>query len=170
MPLDLAFSSWFFYLFRQMLLVLGDVIGPSGLGRLLGRSVASKFPYLTEQSVGAFLMLFGAAIYLSRRHLREIVMRRAKDVEEPMSYPFAIAGLVGGCLFLIVFCRAAGMDIWVVILLFALYFAISLVITRMRAELGPPTHELTNMSSAQILVDVFGSARLKVNNLVVRVY
>ena len=35
----------------------------------------------------------------------------------------------------------------------------------MRAELGPPTHELVNMNAANMLVDVLGTRRIGANNL-----
>ena len=72
---------------------------------------------------------------------------------------------MGGLVFIVFFCLRAGMDIWVILLFFFLYFAISIVITRMRAELGPPTHELTGMNAGQIMVDIFGSRRLGTENL-----
>ncbi|MCD6507603.1 hypothetical protein J7M22_13395 [Candidatus Poribacteria bacterium] len=159
MPLDLAFSTWFFYLFRKMELVLSAAIGPPTLGGFLGITEVARFPYLSEQSAGAFMVLFGFAIYLARRHLGRVFSMR--DAE----YRFAVAGLIGGLAFLIFFCLRAGMDLWVILIFFALYFAISIVITRMRAELGPPTHELTGMNAGQMMVDMFGSRRLGVGNL-----
>ena len=61
----------------------------------------------------------------------------------------------------------AGMSAWAAVLFFLTFFAISTAITRMRAELGPPTHELTPMNAAHILVDVFGTRRLGARNLTV---
>lgn len=165
MPLDLAFSSWFFYLFRKMQLILASAIGPSTLGGFLGMTQIARFPYLSEQSAGAFIMLFGVAIYLARRHLRRVFSRLPKDQSEPMSYRFALVGIIGGTLFLVFFCLRAGMALWATLLFFFLYFAISITITRMRAELGPPTHELTGMNAGQIMVDIFGSRRLGTRNL-----
>ncbi len=165
MPLDLAFSTWFFYLFRKMQLILASAVGPSTLGGFLGRTQIARFPYLSEQSAGAFIVLFGVAIYLARRHLRGIFSRSTDESEEPMSYRFASLGIMGGMVFLVFFCLRAGMDLWVILLFFFLYFAISIAITRMRAELGPPTHELTGMNAGQIMVNIFGSRRLRVRNL-----
>ena len=165
MPLDLAFSTWFFYLFRKLQLVAASAVGPGTLGGFLGLTSTAKFPYLSEQSAGAFLMLFGVALYLAKGHLKEIFSRNPDDAGEPMRYRTAFAGILVGSLFLLFFCNAAGMDLWVVVVFFALYYAISLVLTRMRAELGPPTHELTGMNAGQIMVDVLGSRRMKINNL-----
>lgn len=165
MPLDLAFSTWFFYLFRKMQLVFASAIGPSTLGGFLGRTSMARFPYLSEQSAGAFIVLFGVAIYLARRHLRQVFSRSPDDGSEPFKYRTAFLGIIGATLFLVFFCLKAGMDLWVILLFFALYFAISIAITRMRAELGPPTHELTGMNAGQMMVNVFGARRIGARNL-----
>ncbi|HID55016.1 TPA: hypothetical protein EYP37_00685 [Candidatus Poribacteria bacterium] len=57
MPLDLAFSTWFFYLFRKMELVLSAAMGPPTLGGFLRITEVARFPYLSEQSAGAFMVL-----------------------------------------------------------------------------------------------------------------
>jgi len=49
-------------------------------------------------------------------------------------------------------------------ILFAVFYAFH-CITRMRAELGPPTHELVNMNSGNILVDMLGTRKVGANNL-----
>lgn len=164
MPLDLSFATWFFYLFRKMQLIFASAVGPS-LGGILGTTSVARFPYLSEQSAGAFMVLFGLAIYLSRRHLWQIIKMKADDKGEPFSYRFATIGMVIGMIFIVFFCLKMGMSLWAILLFFFLYYAISIAITRMRAELGPPTHELTGMNAGQIMVNIFGSRRLGINNL-----
>ncbi|RLE68838.1 MAG: hypothetical protein DRJ43_04890 [Thermoprotei archaeon] len=174
MPLDLTFSCWFFYLFRKAQLVLASAVGPT-LGGFLAITEVARFPYLTEQSAGAFLALFLVILYLSRRHLKNVLKTaltssELDEGEEPMSYRWAILGTLLGLSFIAFFCLRAGMDLWVAFLFFSLYLAISLVITRMRAELGPPTHELTGMNAGHIMVDILGSRRIGVNNLLMISY
>ncbi len=164
MPLDLSFSTWFFYLFRKMQLVSASAIG-SSLGGFLSMTSIARFPYLSEQSAGAFMVLFGLAIYLARRHLWQVIKMKSEDSDEPFSYRFAMIGLIGGAIFLTIFCFRMGMSIWAIGLFFLLYYGISIAITRMRAELGPPTHELTGMNASQIMVNIFGSRRLGIGNL-----
>ncbi|MGQ9610943.1 MAG: DUF6785 family protein [bacterium] len=164
MPFDLSFSTWFFYLFRKMQLVLASAAGPS-LGGFLGMTSIARFPYLSEQSAGAFIVLFVVAIYLAKRHIWQVISLKADDSVEPFRYKTSILGLVLGAIFLTFFCIRIGMSIWVIGLFFFLYFAISLVITRMRAELGPPTIELTGMNASQIMTNIFGSRRLGIKNL-----
>ncbi|MBI1925808.1 hypothetical protein HYR99_16360 [Candidatus Poribacteria bacterium] len=173
LPLDLSFSIWFFYLFRK---------GQQILARALGMSSLPGFPYLNAQSSGAWIGLAILAVWISRRHLSAVlkeavngrpvrdnyhsqVRREPHPPTHPLSYRWALVGLLSGWLFLLFFCVRAGMSFWVVVSFFMLYFGISTAITRMRAELGPPTHELTPMNAGHILVDVFGTRRLGSANL-----
>ena len=164
MPFDLSFSTWFFYLFRKMQLIFASAAGPS-LGGFLGMTSVARFPYLSEQSAGAFMVLFVLAIYLAKRHLWQVISRKADDRDEPFSYRTAISGLVLGIMVLTFFCIRIGMSLWVIGLFFFFYFAISIVITRMRAELGPPTIELTGMNAGQIMTNIFGSRRIGIKNM-----
>ncbi len=162
LPLDLSFSIWFFYLFRKAQQVFGSAAGFHALPR---------FPYLNEQSSGAWLGLAVLAIWITRRHLKSVfkhllgIGKSLDDSDEPLPYRLAFLGLIVGGIFLLVFCLRAGMSVWAIITFFILYFSISTAITRMRAELGPPTHELTPMNAAHVMVDVFGVRRIGVPNL-----
>jgi hypothetical protein len=207
LPLDLSFSTWFFYLFRKAQQVFAAAIG---LRNLPG------FPYLNQQSSGAWIGLGILAVWITRRHLRTVLKRvfvredeapgkaeggRWKveggrhpelrmgpeglriprvvtselpltssfvdDAREPLPYRWAFWGLIGGLFFLIGFSVRAGMTIWAAVVFFMLYFGISTAITRMRAELGPPTHELTPMNAGHIMVDFFGTRRLGAANLTI---
>lgn len=164
MPLDLSSSTWFFYLFRKVQMILASAAGPS-LGGFLGMTSVARFPYLSEQSAGAFMVLFAFAMYLSKRHIWQIITGKADSSGEPFSYKTSLLGLLLGGLVLTTFCLRMGMNLWVIGLFFFLYFAISIVITRMRAELGPPTIELTGMNAGQIMTNIFGSRRLGISNL-----
>ena len=165
LPVDLSFSIWFFYLFRKGQQVLGSAMG---LRNLPG------FPYLNEQSSGAWIGFAILTFWATRRHLRH-VFRAAlgatgesyDDRREALPYRTAVTGLAVGFGLLVAFSMRAGMSAWAAVLFFLTYFAISTAITRMRAELGPPTHELTPMNAAHILVDVFGTRRLGSRNLTV---
>ncbi|MBM3213730.1 hypothetical protein FJZ36_02290 [Candidatus Poribacteria bacterium] len=167
LPLDLCFSIWFFYLFRKGQQVLAAA---AGLRNLPG------FPYLNEQSSGAWIGLAALAIWISRRHLGQVIRtalaatpdrKEIDESREPMPYRWAIGGFVVGVLALVGFSVQAGMSLWSAVLFFAIYLGISTAIARMRAELGPPTHELTPMNAEHILVDIFGSRRLGAPSLTI---
>lgn len=160
MPLDLSFSTWFFYLFWKVQLVIRAALG---FTRLSG-------PYLGDQSMGAWLGIGILSIWLSRRAIlqairaiwnREVV----DDSQEPLPYRWAVTGTLVGTGLLIFFSRAAGMSLWVALLFFALYFTLVLAATRMRAELGPPTHDLYYGGPDRIIPAAVGTRRLGLPNL-----
>ena len=56
----------------------------------------------------------------------------------------------GVSLFLFIFSNYAGMAIWLIALYFTIYYLLALGITRVRAEVGPPTHEMFSAKPAAI--------------------
>ncbi|MGC8783470.1 MAG: DUF6785 family protein [Armatimonadota bacterium] len=160
LPVDLSFSIWFFFLLKMALRVVATAAGVEQ-----GRPYT--FPFFNEQSYGAWFAIFAFAIWGARHHLRE-VWRKAinplyagiDDSREALSYRGAVVGLLLGMLFLVAFCVAAGMKLWVVVLFFLIFFIISVGITRVRAELGPPAHEVVGMNSQTFLIMMFGSTAI----------
>lgn len=160
MPLDLSFSTWFFYLFWKAQLVIRSALG---LGRLSG-------PYLGDQSAGAWIGIGVLSIWLSRHSIFKIVKsvvsgKPPDDADEPLPYRVALAGVILGIGLLALFSWQAGMSIWVAVLFFVVYFIIVLAATRMRAELGPPTHDLYYEGPDRILASLIGTKRLGAGNL-----
>lgn len=161
-PLDLSFSCWFFYLFWK---------GERIIASILGLRNMPGFPYVDEQSFGAYLGLFIIAIIATRSHLKRVLLKiftntqEVDDSEEPMPYRFAIFGLIAAFVFLVGFCKYAGMSIWVILMFFGIYYAISTAVTRMRAELGSPVHDLHFIGPDEMLPRMFGTRRLGASNL-----
>ncbi|MEK7395699.1 MAG: DUF6785 family protein [Candidatus Poribacteria bacterium] len=162
-PLDLSFSCWAFWLIWRVERIIGGVMGWSALPR---------FPYEAEQSHGAYLGLCVIALWMSRRHLKQVwkmifTSDKQRDLaKEPISYRSAMIGLIFGLIFILAFCLKMGMSIWVIALFFAIWFAISIAITRLRAELGSPVHDLHFIGPDEMLPRMFGVRRLGANNLV----
>ena len=159
-PLDLLFSCWFFFLFRKVEQVAGAAAGWDRL---------QDFPYINEQASGAWIGLAVLAVYATRQplqHALRVALGQvpADDQREPLRYRWALAGLVGGAVFLLVFWRVAGMDLWAVALIFLIYFLIALAITRVRAELGSP-HEIYFVNPANIMVGLAGTELIGPRNL-----
>ncbi|MEK7400112.1 MAG: DUF6785 family protein [Candidatus Poribacteria bacterium] len=161
MPLDLAFSCWFFYLFWKLEYILGDSLGLRSL---------PEFPYIKPQCSAAYLAIAVLAIWSGRKHIsyvfRSLFNRSfSDDINEPMRHRSAVLCIIAGIIFLGFFCLKAGMSLWVFVLFFIFYFLLVFALARLRAELGPPVNELYNMGPDQILPRIFGARNLGASNL-----
>ncbi|MFP6721442.1 MAG: DUF6785 family protein [Candidatus Poribacteria bacterium] len=161
LPIDLSFTCWFFFVIRQLTRVLSSYLGVTHL---------PGFPYFYEQSAGAWLCMCFIAVWLTRRHLVSVVQtaisrKSSIDADEPMRYRTAIAGFVGGFLFMSIFSYRAGMTLTAILTFFALYFVIAVAVTRLRAEFGAP-HGIFN-HPADMMVTAFGTSVWGGHNLTV---
>ena len=160
-PLDLSFACWFFYLFWKAERILASALGWHSV---------PEFPYVEQQTTGAYLGLFLIALWMTRHHLKRVFSaairdKRGEATDEPMTYRAALVGLIivfGGLLF---FCHRVGMVWWSSFLFFFIYYAISTAITRMRAELGAPVHDLHFSGPDTTLIKVLGTRVLNANEL-----
>lgn len=161
MPLDLAFSCWFFYLLWKVELILGASMGLRSF---------PEFPYIKPQSSGAYLAIGVIGLWSARRHIRHVVKgvfdrSSIDDANEPMGYRAALGFVILGLAFLIFFCLKAGMSLWAFGIFFGFYFMLVFALTRLRAELGPPVNELYNVGPDQMIPKIFGTRRLGSSNL-----
>lgn len=156
LPVDLLFSCWFFYLFSRMQLVLSNALGFYQI---------REFPYLRQQSCGAYLGIAFFALWMARGYLKEVWRcawgkpSQVSDADEPIPYRFAFAGFFGGSFFLMAFACAMGMHVIIAVFFFVVYFGLSVAVTRIRASLGPPAHDLHNAGPDQFLSWAFGTGR-----------
>ncbi|MBD3181538.1 hypothetical protein GF312_04545 [Candidatus Poribacteria bacterium] len=159
-PIHLSFSCWFFYLFTKFQRVLGSAMGLRSL---------PGFPYIRQQSFGAYMGICIFAIIIGRRHFAniiKIVFKKTPDTtNDRKNYTFALLGITAGLAFIITFCIRTGMSIGVILGFFGIYFLLSLAITRMRAELGVPAHDLHRMGPGEVLAHAMGTRRLGAKNL-----
>jgi len=161
-PLDLAFSCWFFYLFWKAQLIVASIIGLRNL---------PQFPYIQEQSFGALVGLCIIAIWITRGHLKRVFRKvfsdksELDDSNEPMRYRSAVLVMMLGMTFIMLFCLKAGMSIWAILLFFGFYFAISTAITRLRAELGSPVHDFEPAGLVDMMTAAVGTRRFGPNDL-----
>lgn len=143
LPLDVAFSLWFFYLLTKL-----ENVGAGAMGfRDPGASQAmARMPYVGEQSAGAFIGVAFFAFYGMRSHLREVVQhafrprsqREVQDANEPMPYRLALLGGVAGFALLTGFGMAIGMAWYFPLLFYFLFYLYVITFTRIRAEAGLP--------------------------------
>ncbi|MDE0013239.1 MAG: hypothetical protein OXU36_18995 [Candidatus Poribacteria bacterium] len=157
-PLDLLFSSWFFFWVWKMQQIIGSVMGLEGTG----------YPYVNYQGFGAYMGIFLIAVWRSRKHLQNILRARVgpkSTPDEPMSPRMVVFALVSGVAFLTFFCLRAGMSLWAILVFFGLYFAFSTAVSRMRAELGSPMHDLHYTGPERVMVAALGTRKLGPTNL-----
>ena len=170
MPQDLLFSCWAFYWLYKIELMIGDMMGWRNLPR---------FPYAAEQGFGVYMGLLIFALWIGRSHfiglLRHLFTSsrsrfQLADSREPMPYRLAVIGIVFGIIFLTVFSYKAGMSLWVIPIFFGIYFLLSIMITRLRAELGFIVHGhgyRPGIDPHTMIVTGFGTWQLSTNTLTV---
>ena len=139
LPVDLLFSVWFFAWFWRLESVFGATFGYSEI---------PGFPYREAQSFGAYVGLAVFALYVSRSHFVRIFQGMFHwrtdlgDAREALPYRLAVAGIVLGSAAITWFCVSCRMSAGYIAAFFLIYFTLAIAITRMRAELGPPAHDL----------------------------
>jgi hypothetical protein len=164
MPLDFLFSSWFFYLLWKLQTVTAVANAWDADPRM---------PYANYQAMGAYLLFFAGTLWLSRHYFKQVVAcalgrpSEIDDRDEPLRYKWAFAGVAGGLACLVGFSALLGMAWWLAVLFFLIYFALALAITRMRAELGTPVHDLHFTGPDWALSDLLGSQAVAPGGLMV---
>lgn len=160
LPSDLLFSAIFFFFFRKGQQVIAASLGyPQGV--FGGGWLVPAPPYFSEQSWGAFLGLFIMALWIARNYMKEVwaSVRTGEPMsgKEMLPHRWSFIGLcvclVGLCI-LGVFMRLSPFFTLIYMLAF---LAFSIALTRLRAELGPPTHEMAFMGPNQLIVDFVGT-------------
>jgi len=162
--LDLAFSLWVFSILTQLERAMFKMVGfegfltPKGFMRHLdGYSQNGGGPLVCHQSLGALLMLVAIGLWLSRRHLRDVLAKafgRGKhvdDSDEIMSYPFAFWGTVICVLYMIAWLQRTGMSWGIATLMVFLSLAIFYGITRVVAGGGLAAARAPVISSTAII-------------------
>jgi len=162
MPLDLSFSCWFFFWLTRVERIFASIIGWQSL-------------YLNERASGAWIGICIIALWGARRHFVAFIKHvfgktKMDDSNEPMSYRTAFILLLLSFGGVVMFCYLAGMSLWAIFAFFALFYILAIAIGRVRAELGPPYHEVIGINPRQMMIDIFGSRRLLGNNLTIMTF
>ncbi len=174
LPADLSFSCWFFYLFFKLQILVGAFAGWEGSMGYEGNK--GSLPYVNEQGIGGYLTLFGVSLFMARTHLARVwqmafpgrgtqhATRNTQHAEDARTYRNAFLGLGASMAALVAFSVWVGFSWWLAVLFFLLYFAIIMTITRIRAELGPPVHDLHFGGPDRILVTALGTGMMGKGN------
>lgn len=164
LPMDLLFSCWFFALFWKAEKVLASQLGYEV-------QEYAGFPYVHQQMLGAYIGICLLALWVSRHRLKYLWQRawgtgHETRTDEPLSPRMAFGGLAIGMLALTAFGYAIGLPLWMSAAFFILYYLISLGITRMRAEMGAPVHDLHFLGPDTTLATVIGTNNMQPQALV----
>ncbi len=168
-PLDLAFSCWFSYLFARGYFVAGRAAGWDG------PSAGQGWPFLKEISAGAWIGVAAAILWTNRYHLARSFdsafgARRAPggddDADDTRLARLGWIGSAGAFAFLVAWCYfLLNLSPVVSVAFLAIMLALSLAITRVRAEFGTP-HEIVLVKPGDILVTLLGTRALGDTNLI----
>lgn len=162
LPVDLLFSCWFFFLFWKAQMVFATA---------MAWDTTPDSPFIKEQGFGSMMALACYYLYTGRQTYAAIWRSAVRNVRshtaepeatrEALSDRAALLGLAFGLLGLLAFCLAAGVAWWVAAIFFAIYLPTITVITRIRAELGPPVHDFHFMGPDAMLPRALSTASLR---------
>ena len=156
-PTELAFSCWFFFFVFKIMRVLANSWGihlPEGP------------PYIEEQSFAGYVGLAAFSVWASRSYLKGVwlaVLGRPgalDDSQEPMRYRTAVIWLVGGFFACVIFGWKAGMSLGYALAFFFIYIVLTLAVSRIRAEMGLPAHDLHHAGPGVMLERIVGTANI----------
>lgn len=162
LPLDLLFSCWFFYLFWKAQLILTAEFA---------LDVTPDFPFVREQAFGGYIAILVFLLWNGRHYFKQVGARiwgEPSDVDdrtEGLTYRQAFAGFLLCFAALVGFMTWAGMSPYLAVAAFAIYYCLSLAVTRLRAELGPPVHDLHFTGPDHLLTRSLGTPAFSAQDL-----
>jgi hypothetical protein len=142
-PSDLLLSLIVFYLLRVAShVVLANYGIPQGT--FSGTGLAPGPPYFDEQTWGGVFALFLGALWVSKDYLRQVwreIRSGVRSSDGGIPHRWAFAGLIVTFSIVVVFGYIGGIPVAYMIPYVAAFLIFGIVLTRIRAQLGPPTHE-----------------------------
>lgn len=160
-PLDILFSSWFFFVLRKALEVLGVVVGwrDAGAGNAPG-----QFPFVRDVAQGAWIGLAIVLLWGGRHHFSAIFRKafpRATSGSPPHhGYRVALIAVGAGWLLLSLLFIVAGLQWWLALLYCAAFLISTLVMTRVFAQIGAPVLELYFFNTESLMLAFTGTKLL----------
>ena len=168
-PLDISFSCWFFFLFRQGQQVLAAAISTGG-GSVWGPS--GRYPAIAEQGVGAWIGLALLSLWIGRKHLFQTLSFAwsGKASDEPIHLRYAWLGLILGIIALVAFCSFAGLNTIIATIFILLFLLYMIGLTRIRSEGGVIWNFGPWINPPQLMVHLAGSRLLNPRDLTILSY
>lgn len=171
MPTDLLFSCIFFFFLRKAIQIIMLMYGYEQ-GVFGGGWLVPSPPYFSEQTWGAFFGLFVGAMLSARGYLRELwqhIKANTAPTPHEIRPRFALLGLILSLAGLAYIGLLSGLSPWLVIAYVGVFLIFSTALTRMRAQLGPPSHEMAFMGPHQLVLG-FGANQMLSQADTVRIY
>ena len=158
LTLEISFSFWFFFLLGKMETVLIYATG----------SKVNQWNFHQNQQMGGFLIFIVLILWSGKRHFTRAFTaifkpKRTNDTHEPLSYAFAVFGLILGILALCLICTTAGMSFWVALFILVLFLGLTTVMTWMVAN-GGLLFVLYSFLPGEYLITLFGSSRVNASS------
>lgn len=151
LTLDVSFSCWAWYLLLKVVSVLGVqwalCDNPLSTG---------SFPYIPEQSVGAFAALAGLAVYRSRRDIAAAFTRRPERVPDR----WAVIGLFGSALGLWLLIHTRGLPSGLLLGWLVIYLVYAVGCSRIVSETGSGWTWAPRLSPHDVLLRMPGAGAL----------
>jgi hypothetical protein len=169
MPLDLLFSSVFFFLYWKLMYVIATATGVTQ--GYTGGMTESVFPYSNEQMFGGFIAVALGSLLLGRTYLKHVWLRaigRRSEVDdsgEGLSFRTALIGIVVGLGLLIAFAIHGRLSPSLSVSFFVIYALLALAVARIRAEFGSPVHDFHHTGPDYTLAYVLGTMNLRQTDL-----
>lgn len=159
MPSDLLFSLVVFYFLRKALHVTMASQGiPQGM--FSGTAIAPGPPYFDEQTWGGVFAMFVGAVWVSRNYLKEVwsAIRSGRPEEDGgISHRWAFIGFVVCFAGLVWIGTLGDLSVGYMSVYIAIFLVFSVVLTRMRAQVGPPTHEFAFFGPNSVMTRFLGT-------------
>ena len=162
LPQELSLSLWLFYLLWKAEAIFV---------RWLGWTNVREFPFMKEQSFGGYLALLAFALWAARPYFKTVwerIMGRgdpALDEHEPLRYRTAFLIFLAGLIYVVAVGISIKMAAWVSIAFFVQYYVMTMIVGRIRAEMGLPTHEIERLGPTVMQGNVLGVDILGTQNL-----
>jgi hypothetical protein len=161
-PQDLSLSMWLFFLLWRAEDVFVAWLGWTG---------GSGFPYAKEQSFGGYLAILGFSLWAGRGYFAKVwerILGRGDpsfDADEPMRYQTAFAIFLVGFTGVAILGVSIRMTVAVSVAFFVQYYVMTMIVGRIRAEMGLPTHEIERLGPTVMQGNILGARILGKQNL-----
>jgi len=158
-PSDLLFSIVVFFLLRKLTHV---VLASQGIPQstFSGTAIAPGPPFFDEQTWGAVLAMFLGTWWVSKDYLKEVWrdIRTGKRSEDGgVKHRWAFIGLIISYGVMVGYGLVGTLPLAYMIPYVGLFLVFSVVMTRVRAQLGPPTHEFAFFGTNSIMHRFLGT-------------